>query len=40
MWHAIAAFVPLPLIGMGYVVVFAGNPFATEVELYCRTPAP
>jgi spore germination cell wall hydrolase CwlJ-like protein len=33
MWRAIAAFVPLPLIGVGYVVA-SSNQLATEVELY------
>jgi spore germination cell wall hydrolase CwlJ-like protein len=38
MWHAIAAFVPLPLIGVGYFVAFPGNPLVTEVELYLSDP--
>jgi len=37
MWHAVAAFVPLPLIGMGYVLA-TSNKLATEVELYLTAP--
>jgi spore germination cell wall hydrolase CwlJ-like protein len=37
MWHAIAAFVPLPLIGVGYVVA-SSNQLATEVELELAHP--
>ena len=37
MWHAIAAFVPLPLIAVGIVVGLNGQ-FATEVELELRHP--
>ena len=33
MWHAVAAFVLLPLIGLGFVAV-TGSPLATEVELF------
>jgi len=38
MWHAIAAFVPLPLIGVGYAVASSNN-LATEVELYLSAPS-
>jgi spore germination cell wall hydrolase CwlJ-like protein len=38
MWHAVAVFVSLPLIGLGYVVAFSGNPLATEVELFVSNP--
>ena len=35
MRHVLAAFVPLPLIGLGYfAIVVAGTPLATEVELF------
>jgi spore germination cell wall hydrolase CwlJ-like protein len=37
MWHAISAFVPLPLIGVGYVVL-TSNPLATEVVLSVSNP--
>lgn len=37
MWHAVSAVVPLPLIGMGYVVA-SGGPLATEVELFLTAP--
>jgi spore germination cell wall hydrolase CwlJ-like protein len=37
MWHAIAALVPLPLIGLGYVFAVPG-PLVTEVELYVSGP--
>jgi spore germination cell wall hydrolase CwlJ-like protein len=37
MWHAIAAFVPLPLIGVGYVVL-TSNPLATEVIVSVTNP--
>jgi len=37
MWHAIAAFVPLPLIGLGYVVA-SSNHLANEVELSVSGP--
>ena len=33
-WHALAAFVPLPLIGLGYVAAVPGNLIAFEIELY------
>jgi spore germination cell wall hydrolase CwlJ-like protein len=32
-WHTVAALVPLPLIGLGYVAAVPGNPVAFEVEL-------
>jgi spore germination cell wall hydrolase CwlJ-like protein len=38
MWHAIAAFVPLPLIGVGCFIAFQGDPLATEVELSISDP--
>src|SRR5688572_5276278 len=34
MWHSIAALVPLPLIGLGYVAAVPGNPIAFQIELY------
>jgi hypothetical protein len=34
MWHSIAALVPLPLIGLGYVAAVPGNPVAFQIELY------
>jgi spore germination cell wall hydrolase CwlJ-like protein len=37
MWHTIAALVPLPIIGLGYVVAVSGGP-ATEVELFLSDP--
>ena len=37
MWHAIAAFVPLPLIGVGYVVA-TGFPLASEVVIPVSNP--
>jgi spore germination cell wall hydrolase CwlJ-like protein len=37
MWHAVATLVPLPLIGVGYVVA-SGSPYATEVELTVSRP--
>src|SRR5262249_30939399 len=33
MWHTVAALVPLPLIGLGYVAAVPGNPVAFQVEL-------
>jgi spore germination cell wall hydrolase CwlJ-like protein len=33
-WHTIAALVPLPLIGLGYVAAVPGNPVAFQIELY------
>jgi spore germination cell wall hydrolase CwlJ-like protein len=33
-WHTVAALVPLPLIGLGYVAAVPGNPVAFQVELY------
>ena len=33
-WHALAAFVPLPLIGLGYVAAVPGNSIAFEIELF------
>jgi len=36
MWHTLAALVPLPLIGVGYVVAASDNP--TEVELSVSAP--
>jgi len=38
MWHAIVALVPLPLIGVGFVVALNNSP-ATEVELELTRPA-
>jgi spore germination cell wall hydrolase CwlJ-like protein len=38
MWHAIAALVPLPLIGLGYVAAVPGHQTAFEVELYLSGP--
>jgi len=38
MWHAVAAFVPLPLIGVGYFVAVHGAPLATEVVLSVSNP--
>jgi len=38
MWHAIAALVPLPLIGLGVVIASSGNPLAVEVELFLSGP--
>jgi spore germination cell wall hydrolase CwlJ-like protein len=38
MWHAIAALVPLPVIGLGYLALVPGNPVAFEVELYLSGP--
>ena len=38
MWHAIAAFVPLPVIGLGYFVVVHGDRLANEVELSISNP--
>jgi spore germination cell wall hydrolase CwlJ-like protein len=38
MWHAIAAFVPLPLIGVGCFVAFQGEPLVTEVEFSIPDP--
>jgi spore germination cell wall hydrolase CwlJ-like protein len=38
MWHAIAAFVPLPLIGVGYFAVVHGGSLATEVVLSVSNP--
>jgi spore germination cell wall hydrolase CwlJ-like protein len=32
-WHTVAALVPLPLIGLGYVAAVPGNPVAFQVEL-------
>lgn len=37
MWHTLVALVPLPLIGVGYVVA-SGSPLATEVELTVSAP--
>jgi len=37
MWHTVAALVPLPLIGVGYVAA-SGSPHATEVELTVSRP--
>jgi len=34
MWHTVAALVPLPLIGLGYVAAVPGNPIAFQIELY------
>ncbi len=34
MWHTVAALVPLPLIGLGYVAAVPGNPVAFQIELY------
>jgi hypothetical protein len=34
MWHTVAALVPLPLIGLGYVAAVPGNPIAFALELY------
>ena len=33
-WHTVAALVPLPLIGLGYVAAVPGNPVAFQVELF------
>jgi spore germination cell wall hydrolase CwlJ-like protein len=33
-WHTIAALVPLPLIGLGYVAAVPGNPVAFQIELF------
>ena len=33
-WHTVAALVPLPLIGLGYVAAVPGNPVAFQIELY------
>jgi Cell Wall Hydrolase len=33
-WHAFAALVPLPVIGLGYVAAVPGNPIAFQIELY------
>lgn len=38
MWHAVAAFVLLPLMGLGCFVVLAGSPLVTEVELVLSGP--
>jgi hypothetical protein len=38
MWHAITAFVPLPLIGVGIFIASQGDPIATEVELSVSDP--
>jgi spore germination cell wall hydrolase CwlJ-like protein len=32
-WHTLAALVPLPLIGLGYVAYVPGNPVAFQIEL-------
>jgi spore germination cell wall hydrolase CwlJ-like protein len=34
MWHTVAALVPLPLIGLGYVAAVPGNPVAFQLQLY------
>lgn len=34
MWHTVAALVPLPVIGLGYVAAVPGNPIAFQIELY------
>ena len=34
MWHSVAALVPLPVIGLGYVAAVPGNPVAFQIELY------
>ena len=34
MWHSIAALVPLPLIGLGYIAAVPGNPVAFQIELF------
>ena len=33
-WHTVAALVPLPVIGLGYVAAVPGNPIAFQIELY------
>jgi spore germination cell wall hydrolase CwlJ-like protein len=33
-WHTVAALVPLPLIGLGYVAAVPGNPVAFQIELF------
>jgi spore germination cell wall hydrolase CwlJ-like protein len=33
-WHTVAALVPLPLIGLGYVAAVPGNPVVFQLELY------
>jgi len=38
MWHAMAAFVPLPLIGLGCYAALQDGPLATEVELFLTSP--
>ena len=40
MWHAVAAFVPLPLIGLGAFVAATESRLASEVELYVASPVP
>src|SRR3990172_7188723 len=34
MWHILAALVPLPLIGLGYVAAVPGNPVRFQIELF------
>lgn len=34
MWHTVAALVPLPIIGLGYIAAVPGNPVAFQIELY------
>jgi spore germination cell wall hydrolase CwlJ-like protein len=34
MWHIVAALVPLPLIGLGYVAAVPGNRVAFQIELF------
>jgi spore germination cell wall hydrolase CwlJ-like protein len=39
MWHAVAAFVSLPLIGLGVFVAVTESRLANEVELFVASPA-